>query len=120
MKGVVATVREDLRRYPVPPAAKHDFWSRRADEWTERLGFGRRGAEGGPAIRPRILATAISRLDHHAHVSSRLVVGQVGELDEAAADPGAGPGRLEEKVDRVLAVLDRLDGLQANIVSGKG
>lgn len=121
MKDLVGAFRRDLRRNPVPPAAKHDFWGRLEDEEASLLARSYRVRDRHAeerSIRPRILANAISRLDHHAQTSSRLVVGHVEDLDEGG-EPGPGPSRLEQKVDRMLAVLERLDAQRADSVHGR-
>lgn len=109
VRDLVNLLRDDLKRYPVPASAKCDFWSRLGREQAAAFPRGVSQLDGIDArIRPRMLANAISRLDHQAKISTRLVVGPYQEIISSAQDSN----QLDSNIDQILAALKRLENLK--------
>ncbi len=109
VRDLVNLLRDNLKRYPVPASAKFDFWSRLGREQAAAFAKGVHQLDDIDArIRPRILANAISRLDHQAKISTRLVVGPYQEIISSEQDSN----QLNRNIDQILASLKRLENLK--------
>jgi len=111
VRDLVKLLRDNLKCCPVPASAKCDFWSRLGREQAAAFAIGVNQLDGIDArIRPRLLANAISRLDHQAKISSRLVVGPYLEKISSGQDAD----QLDRNIDQILISLKRLENLKTN------